>query len=219
MPAMELDSEAFVEVDPSGRSQLQQRLHQWQYQRVGKSHYAHSILGTPEFMAPELYEEDYTELNLQEGDIEKKPFIEALSQLFFSTEPDNFCLIHVSLVPVLGVVGEQKTKPTHHNVRELRALGLTPHFLACRSAQPLLENTKQKLSQFCHVPATNILNIHETARTTTVKITMVGKYVGVTDSYLSVVKVDEDDYYHWRFKKGNILKFSHDYVATKSQLA
>ncbi|KMT12901.1 hypothetical protein BVRB_4g089890 [Beta vulgaris subsp. vulgaris] len=29
---------------------------------VGKSHIAHSILGTPEFMAPELYEEDYTEM-------------------------------------------------------------------------------------------------------------------------------------------------------------
>nr|GEX31412.1 probable serine/threonine-protein kinase WNK11 [Tanacetum cinerariifolium] len=29
---------------------------------VGKSHCAHSILGTPEFMAPELYDEDYTEL-------------------------------------------------------------------------------------------------------------------------------------------------------------
>ncbi|XP_018810613.1 probable serine/threonine-protein kinase WNK11 [Juglans regia] len=29
---------------------------------VGKSHMAHSVLGTPEFMAPELYEEDYTEL-------------------------------------------------------------------------------------------------------------------------------------------------------------
>lgn len=29
----------------------------------------------------------------------------------------------------------QKTKPTQHSVRELRALGLTPHFLACRSAQ------------------------------------------------------------------------------------
>lgn len=29
---------------------------------VGKSHAAHSILGTPEYMAPELYEEDYTEM-------------------------------------------------------------------------------------------------------------------------------------------------------------
>ncbi|XP_008229875.1 PREDICTED: probable serine/threonine-protein kinase WNK11 [Prunus mume] len=29
---------------------------------VGKNHEAHSILGTPEYMAPELYEEDYTEM-------------------------------------------------------------------------------------------------------------------------------------------------------------
>ena len=29
---------------------------------MGKSHSAHSVLGTPEFMAPELYEEDYTEM-------------------------------------------------------------------------------------------------------------------------------------------------------------
>ena len=29
---------------------------------MGKNHLAHSILGTPEFMAPELYEEKYTEL-------------------------------------------------------------------------------------------------------------------------------------------------------------
>ncbi|KAB2056679.1 hypothetical protein ERO13_A11G111200v2 [Gossypium hirsutum] len=167
------------------------------------------------------------------GDIESMPFIEALRQLFFSVGHDNFCLIHVSLIPVLGVVGEQKTKPTQHSVRELRALGLTPHLLACRSAQPLLDNTKQKLSQFCHVPAANILNIHDVPNiwhiplllrnqnahhsilkqldllsiatppdleawtrmaetfdnlTDSVRIAMVGKYVGLTDSYLSVVK-------------------------------
>lgn len=29
---------------------------------VDKNHSAHSLLGTPEFMAPELYDEDYTEL-------------------------------------------------------------------------------------------------------------------------------------------------------------
>ncbi|KAM7276252.1 hypothetical protein ACFE04_018118 [Oxalis oulophora] len=167
------------------------------------------------------------------GDIESMPFIEALRQLSFSVGQDNFCLIHVSLVPVLGVVGEQKTKPTQHSVRELRALGLTPHLLACRSAQPLLENTKEKLSQFCHVPTANILSIHDVPNiwhipllirdqnahhsvlqqlnllsialppelrewtkraetfdnlTDTVRIAMVGKYVGLADSYLSVVK-------------------------------
>ncbi|GKU86971.1 hypothetical protein SLEP1_g1434 [Rubroshorea leprosula] len=167
------------------------------------------------------------------GDIESMPFIEALRQLSFSVGTDNFCLVHVSLIPVLGVVGEQKTKPTQHSVRELRALGLTPHLLACRSAQPLLAATKEKLSQFCHVPAANILNIHDVPNiwhvplllrnqnahvsihkqlgllsidtppkleawtkmaetydnlTDSVRIAMVGKYVGLSDSYLSVVK-------------------------------
>jgi CTP synthase (UTP-ammonia lyase) len=35
------------------------------------------------------------------------PFIEALRQFQFRVGRDNFCLVHVSLVPVLGVVGEQ----------------------------------------------------------------------------------------------------------------
>ncbi|KOM34852.1 hypothetical protein LR48_Vigan02g100200 [Vigna angularis] len=167
------------------------------------------------------------------GDIESMPFIEALRQLSFQVGPDNFCLIHVSLIPVLGVVGEQKTKPTQHSVRELRALGLTPHLLTSRSAEPLLESTKEKLSKFCHVPIENILNIHDVPNiwhiplllrnqnahhsilqqlnllnqatppdlqqwtemaetfdslTESVRIAMVGKYVGLTDSYLSVVK-------------------------------
>ncbi|URD73041.1 CTP synthase [Musa troglodytarum] len=67
--------------------------------------------------------------------------------------PGNFCLVHVSLVPVLKAVGEPKTKPTQHSVRGLRGLGLTPNILACRSDKPLDINIKEKLSLFCHVPA------------------------------------------------------------------
>ncbi|KAG1330320.1 CTP synthase [Cocos nucifera] len=109
------------------------------------------------------------------GDIESMPFIEALGQFSYHVGPGNFCLVHVSLVPVLNVVGEQKTKPTQHSVRGLRRLGLTPDILACRSAKPLDENVKEKLSQFCHVP---------------VRIAMVGKYTGLSDSYLSVLQVN-----------------------------
>nr|KYP32365.1 CTP synthase [Cajanus cajan] len=86
------------------------------------------------------------------GDIESMPFIEALGQFSYRVGPGNFCLVHVSLVPVLNVVGEQKTKPTQHSVRQLRGLGLTPNLLACRSSKELADNVKEKLSQFCHVP-------------------------------------------------------------------
>uniref|UniRef100_A0A452ZZ07 CTP synthase N-terminal domain-containing protein n=1 Tax=Aegilops tauschii subsp. strangulata TaxID=200361 RepID=A0A452ZZ07_AEGTS len=95
------------------------------------------------------------------GDIESMPFIEALGQFSYRVGPGNFCLVHVSLVPVLTVVGEQKTKPTQHSVRGLRGLGLMPDILACRSTQPLEENVKLKLSQFCQVPVSNIVNLHD----------------------------------------------------------
>ncbi|EXB62694.1 CTP synthase 2 [Morus notabilis] len=167
------------------------------------------------------------------GDIESMPFIEALGQFSYRVGSGNFLLIHVSLVPVLNVVGEQKTKPTQHSVRGLRGLGLTPNILACRSTKPLDENVKEKLAQFCHVPAENIVTLYDvpniwliplllrdqkaheailkglnllgvarkpdleewTARTkicdmlnAPVRIAMVGKYTGLSDAYLSVLK-------------------------------
>ncbi|NP_001336802.1 ustilago maydis induced8 isoform X2 [Zea mays] len=170
------------------------------------------------------------------GDIESMPFIEALGQFSYRVGPGNFCLVHVSLVPVLNVVGEQKTKPTQHSVRGLRGLGLAPDVLACRSTEPLEEHVKAKLSQFCHVPVSNIVNLHDVTNIwhiplllrdqkaheailkvldlqydgkvprepeltkwtkratkfdklkTPVKIAMVGKYTGLSDSYLSVIK-------------------------------
>jgi CTP synthase len=51
------------------------------------------------------------------GDIESMPFLEALRQFQFRVGPKNMCVVHVSLVPVLGAVGEQKTKPTQHSVQ------------------------------------------------------------------------------------------------------
>ncbi|KAK9865298.1 hypothetical protein WJX84_005661 [Apatococcus fuscideae] len=108
------------------------------------------------------------------GDIESMPFIEALRQFQFRVGPGNLCCVHVSLVPVLGVVGEQKTKPTQHSVAVLRSLGLNPALLACRSQHPLADSVRQKLALFCQVPACHIA--------------MVGKYTGLSDAYLSVIK-------------------------------
>ncbi|XP_044468705.1 CTP synthase isoform X1 [Mangifera indica] len=173
------------------------------------------------------------------GDIESMPFIEALGQFSYRVGLGNFCLVHVSLVPVLNVVGEQKTKPTQHSVKLLRGLGLTPNLLACRSTKALDENVKTKLSQFCHVAEENIVTLYDvpniwhvplllrdqraheailkglnllgvarkpdlhewTSRTEVydilhdpvgvkppVKIAMVGKYTGLSDAYLSVLK-------------------------------
>ena len=65
------------------------------------------------------------------------------------------------LQQVLGSVGEQKTKPTQHSVRELRSLGLSPDVIVVRSSEPLEESTKAKLGVFCQVAPENTLSVHD----------------------------------------------------------
>jgi CTP synthase len=97
------------------------------------------------------------------GDIESAPFVEALRQFQFRVGAANFCSVHVSLVPILGVVGEQKTKPTQHSVATLRSLGINPAFLACRCSDPLEEGVRDKLALFCQVPPSHVLTMHDVA--------------------------------------------------------
>lgn len=66
------------------------------------------------------------------GDIESSVFLEALRQFQFRVGRERMSLVHVTLVPVLGSVGEQKTKPTQQTVRELRSVGLHPDVICCR---------------------------------------------------------------------------------------
>jgi CTP synthase len=95
------------------------------------------------------------------GDIESAPFIEAMRQFQFRVGVDNFFLIHVSLVPVVGSVGEQKTKPTQSSVRDLRGLGLSPDIIACRSRDPISKEVAAKLSMFCHVAPECVIAVHD----------------------------------------------------------
>ena len=70
-------------------------------------------------------------------------------------------LLLCSCPQVLGAVGEEKTKPSQHSVQALRAAGLSPDFLVCRSTQPLSKSVKQKLANFCHVPADHCIGVHD----------------------------------------------------------
>ncbi|XP_018018028.2 LOW QUALITY PROTEIN: CTP synthase-like [Hyalella azteca] len=95
------------------------------------------------------------------GDIEGMPFVEAFRQFQFRVKRDNFCCVHVSLVPQPSCTGEHKTKPTQAGVRELRGLGLSPDFIVCRSEKPINEAVKQKISNFCHVEPQQVICLHD----------------------------------------------------------
>ena len=95
----------------------------------------------------------------------------------------------MSLVPVLGAVGEEKTKPTQHSVQNLRAAGLTPDFLVCRSSQPLSTSTKKKLALFCHVPAAHCLGVHDLSNIYRVPLLLHAQ--GVTRNCLSRLQLTQ----------------------------
>ncbi|XP_039974231.1 CTP synthase 1-like [Xiphias gladius] len=95
------------------------------------------------------------------GDIESMPFIEAFRQFQFKVKKENFCNIHVSLIPQPSTTGEHKTKPTQNSVRELRGLGLSPDLIMCRCKTSLETAVKEKISMFCHVEPTQVICVHD----------------------------------------------------------
>eukprot|EP01083_Nonionella_stella_P303401 1050249_1 len=95
------------------------------------------------------------------GDIESMVFLEALRQFEFRVGRDNFCHLHVSLIPVVGAVGEQKSKPAQHSVKELRAAGLLPQMIVCRSKEPITRSILEKISLFGMVPPNRVISVHD----------------------------------------------------------
>ena len=94
------------------------------------------------------------------GDIESMVFLEALRQFQFAVGRKNMFFMHVSYVPVVSG-SEQKTKPTQHSVKELRALGLTPDVIVCRAKHILDASVKAKIGVFCHVDPSSVLSVHD----------------------------------------------------------
>ena len=85
------------------------------------------------------------------GDIESLPFLEAIRQMRHELGRENCVFVHVTLVPWIAAAGELKTKPTQHSVKELRALGIQPDILLCRTETDLSRELREKISLFCDV--------------------------------------------------------------------
>ncbi|KKB82801.1 CTP synthase [Devosia limi DSM 17137] len=85
------------------------------------------------------------------GDIEGLPFFEAIRQLGNDLPRGHTCYLHLTLMPYIPSAGELKTKPTQHSVKELRSIGIAPDVLLVRCDRPIPDGEKKKLSLFCNV--------------------------------------------------------------------
>ncbi len=92
------------------------------------------------------------------GDIESMPFLEALRQMRLE-EDGRIFFIHVTYVPTLRSVGEPKTKPTQHSVKELRSIGIQPDAIVARSEIELDSDLKEKIALFTQVDERAVISI------------------------------------------------------------
>jgi CTP synthase len=95
------------------------------------------------------------------GDIESLPFLEAIRQLGMELGRENCVYVHVTYVPYVKSVGELKTKPTQHSVKELRAIGIQPDVLICRSECEIPKEVKEKISLFTNVSPSAVISAHD----------------------------------------------------------
>ena len=91
------------------------------------------------------------------GDIEGLPFFEAIRQLHNDLGRGQTAFIHLTLVPFIEAAGELKTKPTQHSVKELRAIGIQPDILLCRTSHPLPDEDRRKIGLFCNLSADRVI--------------------------------------------------------------
>lgn len=95
------------------------------------------------------------------GDIESLPFLEAFRQMKLEEGDYNTLFVHVTLAPILDVVGEQKTKPTQHSVQELRRIGINPDLLAVRCKNTLSDDARRKISLFANISSNCVFSCHD----------------------------------------------------------
>jgi CTP synthase len=95
------------------------------------------------------------------GDIESLPFLESFRQMELEEGDTETLFIHVTLAPILDVVGEQKTKPTQHSVQELRRIGIQPYILAVRCQKQLNKEARHKISMFASVREQCVISCHD----------------------------------------------------------
>ena len=188
-----------------------------------------------------------TEVGGTVGDIEGVSIIEAIRQVGLEKNPEDVLYIHVTLLPYIFGSNEIKSKPTQHSVKELQSLGIKPDILVCRTENDIPDSVREKLSMFCNVRKTSVIqnktayclyavplmleeeglarevcnhlkldnyipdnskwiemveNIRNIDKEKEIKIAIVGKYIKLEDSYISVI----ESLYHAGFENNVKVK-------------
>lgn len=98
-----------------------------------------------------------TEIGGTVGEYQNLLFLEAARMMKFQ-HPKDVLFILVSYLPVPGIIGEMKTKPTQQAVKNLNEAGLQPDFILARSETPMDEPRKKKLAIYCNIHPEDVIS-------------------------------------------------------------
>jgi CTP synthase len=105
----------------------------------------------------------FVEIGGTAGDFENAYYIEAMRQLAYEEGPGNVCFVALTLILEPGILGEQKSKAAQLGIKRLLEMGIQPHIIACRAANPVTDKVREKISIYTNVPMSRIFSMHDEA--------------------------------------------------------
>src|SRR5690349_7267263 len=140
-----------------------------------------------------------TEIGGTVGDIESLPYIEAVRQLQWELPDEDLLVVHLTLIPYLKAAKELKTKPTQHSVKMLSESGVFPDVIVCRTEEPLNNDIKRKIAQFCNVKAEAVIEAPDASTIYEVPVLMMNEKLDlIVLKKLNISQYGEPDLQRWK---------------------
>ncbi len=123
------------------------------------------------------------------GDYENGFYIEALRELAFEEGPDSACFVALTYVIKPQALGEQKSKAAQLGIKRLMEAGVQPHVIACRAAEEVNEQVREKIAMFSNVPMRRVFSMHDRPSVYTIPEDM--RFAGLDREILSVLDLHD----------------------------
>ncbi len=91
------------------------------------------------------------------GEYENLLFLEAARYMKMEN-PNDVLFLMLSYLPIPSKIGEMKTKPTQHAVRNLNSAGIQPDFIIARSRVSIDEPRRKKIAIHCNVKYEDVIS-------------------------------------------------------------
>ena len=105
----------------------------------------------------------FVEIGGTAGDFENAYYIEAMRQLAYEEGPENVCFVALTFIAEPSILGEQKSKAAQLGIKRLLEMGIQPHLIACRAANPVTDKVREKISIYTSVPMARVFSMHDEA--------------------------------------------------------